>query len=244
MAKIISISNFKGGILKTTSTANIGACLALNGYNTLLIDLDPQFNLTTFWDAPNQENNIFKVLVEGQKVAPVKLRENLYIIPSEIELVRGELSLFPMMERESRLIKALNPIKDDFDFILIDCPPSLGLLTINAYYVCDLIFVPVECEYLSFNGLKVLDRALDALDMDIDKIFATKYDSRKVLHQSILETIQADNKAFKTAIRTNVASAESGTQHQSIFEYSPKSNGSKDYEALTNEIIKEYGKKK
>jgi|VirMetMinimDraft_7_1064189.scaffolds.fasta_scaffold16204_4 chromosome partitioning protein len=237
MGTTIAISNFKGGILKTTSTANTGACLASKGYRTLLIDLDPQFNLTTFWGIDNQKTNIFKILVEGQKIDPVKLRNNLYIVPSELELVRGELSIFPMMERESKLLKALKPIKDDFDFIIIDCPPSLGLLTINAYYACDLIFVPIECEYLSYNGLKVLERALDALDIDIDKIFATKYDGRKVLHQSILETIQADDRAFKTPIRTNVASAESGTAHQSIFEYSPNSNGAKDYENLTKEII-------
>jgi len=183
MGTTIAISNFKGGILKTTSTANIGACLASKGYRTLLIDLDPQFNLTTFWGIDNQKTNIFKILVEGQKIDPVKLRNNLYIVPSELELVRGELSIFPMMERESKLLKALKPIKDDFDFIIIDCPPSLGLLTINAYYACDLIFVPIECEYLSYNGLKVLERALDALDIDIDKIFAKKYDGRKVLNQ-------------------------------------------------------------
>ena len=244
MGKTIAISNHKGGILKTTSTANIGAHLASKGYRTLLIDLDPQFNLTTFFGVDSSDNNIFKVLVNSQSAEPIKIRESLFIIPSDIELVRGELAMFPMMERESRLIKALNPIKDKFDFILIDCPPALGLLTINAYYACDLIFVPVECEYLSFTGLKVLERALDSLEMDIDKIFATKYDSRKVLHQSIFETIREDERAFKTAIRTNVASAESATVNKTIFEYAPTSNGAKDYENLANEIISDYGKKK
>ncbi len=242
MGKVISISNFKGGQLKTTSTANIGAYLALKGYRTLLIDLDPQFNLTTLFNAPNIETNIFKVLVEGKPIEPVKLRENLFIIPSELELVRGELAMFPMMHRETRLDKALGKVKSDFDFVLIDCPPSLGLFTINAYFASDLIFVPLECEYLAFNGLKVLERALDALEMDIDRIFATKYDGRKVLHQSFLETIQADPRAFKTAIRTNVASAESGTEHKTIFEYAPTSNGAIDYKKLGDEIIKEYGK--
>ena len=242
MGTTISISNFKGGILKTTSTANVGASLALKGYKVLLIDLDPQFNLTTFFDAPNVNHNIFKVLVEGEAIKPIQLRDNLFIIPSELELVRGELSLFPMMHREHRLEKALNKVKGDFDFILIDCPPSLGLLTINAYFASDLIFVPVECEYLSYTGLNVLERALDSLEMDIDRIFATKYDKRKALHQEIFKTISSDKRAFKTAIRTNVASAESGTANQHIFEYAPSSNGAKDFEALTKEIIKEYGK--
>ncbi len=242
MSKTISLLNFKGGVGKTTSTYNIGYYLAMQGYKVLLIDADAQFNLTQM-AAAEQTGSLYRILKKQSVVSPHKITDNFYIIPSSLELIKADIELSGQIHREYILDKALKRIKTNFDFVLIDCAPSLGLTTVNAIFTSDLIFVPIEAEYLSLTGYSVLTEALDNIDYEIDKVFITKYDSRKVLNRSVKDSIfdKLGNRAFQTPIRQNVALAEAPTSSQSIFEYAPDSNGAKDYESLTKEIIKEYG---
>ena len=242
MSKTISLLNFKGGVGKTTSTYNIGYYLAKQGYKVLLIDADAQFNLSQM-AAADQTSSLYKILKKQSVVNPHKISDNFDIIPSSLELIKADIELSGQIHREYILDKALRRVKRNYDFVLIDCAPSLGLTTVNAIFTSDLIFVPIEAEYLSLTGYSVLTEALDNIDYEIDKVFITKYDSRKVLNRSVKDSIfdKLENNAFQTPIRQNVALAEAPTSNQSIFEYAPDSNGAKDYESLTKEIIKEYG---
>ena len=241
MDKVISISNFKGGVGKTTSTLNIGANLATRGKRVLLIDLDPQFNLTSSLLTEIPTDGIYGILCKGEKPKPIQVREQLELIPSSLELIRAENEITGKVHREFILDKALKTIKSQYDFILIDCPPALGNLTLNAYFASDLLFVPVEAEFLSFGGHKVLADALNDIGIEIDRIFLTRYDSRKILNKTVKDAILLDSKALKTVIRSNIALAEAPATKQTIFEYSPNSNGAKDYNSLTTEILEKYG---
>jgi chromosome partitioning protein len=240
---IISIANFKGGTGKTTSCMNIGAALAAAGKTVLLIDNDPQHNLTQCFGITDPEQTTYQVLTTDDQLEAVNVRERLFLIPSSIELKQAEQQLAGKFRREYILEKRLQPAKDQFDYILIDCAPSLGLATINALMTSDLIFVPVDAEILGLQGLNVLRSEIrDELQLDIDRVFITKYDSRKTLHRTVRTTIDQTGIAFKTAIRPNVSLAEAPAANQTIFEYAPSSNGAKDYQSLTKEILKTYGK--
>lgn len=242
MARTISISNFKGGVGKTTSTLNIGAQMAVLGHKVLLIDLDPQFNLTnSLTSLESNCVNTYTILCKGAKPEPKQVKENLFLIPSSLDLIRAEIELTSKIHREYILKKALKSLEKNFDFILIDCSPTLGNLTLNAYFASNQIFVPVESEFLSFGGYRVLESALSDIGIEIDHIFLTRYDRRKILNRTVKEAILSNPKAFKTIIRSNIALAEAPAKKQSIFEYSPKSNGAKDYKKLTQEILKYNG---
>lgn len=242
-AKTISISNFKGGVGKTTSTLNIGAAMARKGKRVLLVDLDPQYNLTTSLPTIDQPvPTAFNVLCEKAQPVPAEVAPNLHLIPSSLSLIKAETLLTSRLHREYILRKALEPLEPDFDFILLDCPPALGNITLNAYFASDLIFVPVEAEFLSFGGATVLQEALAEIEIEIDRIFLTRYDGRKTLNKEVKKAILADPRAFKTIIRSNVALAECPAHKQTIFDYSPRSNGAKDYDLLTTEIITNYAK--
>ena len=239
MSKVIAIANFKGGVGKTTSTVNIGAGLALKGYRVLLIDLDPQFNLTQSLGVEEAEAPVYGALKGSYPLQPVSVIEGLELIPSSIDLIRGEVELNYEFKREEILSKLLQPIRDSYDYILIDCPPSLGILTINAFVASDLIFVPIEAEYLSLKGYAVLNEAIGAVGLGVDRVFVTQYDSRIVLNRSVLEGIQENlkDKAFKTVIRQNIALAEAPIRGLDIFRYQPTSYGAEDYSSLVEEVI-------
>jgi chromosome partitioning protein len=239
MGKTISIANFKGGVGKTTSTINIGAALQQAGKKVLLIDLDPQFNLTQSLGVSDVERPVYGSLRGEYPLSPIKIMEGLDLVPSSLELIKAEIELAAEFKREDILNRLLANVTPQYDYILLDCPPSLGLLTINAFVASDDIYVPVEAEFLALKGYAVLSEAIGRIGLTIDKVFVTKYDGRKILNRNVLDTIQGSlgDAAFKTTIRENVALAEAPTQGLDIFRYAPRSIGADDYRALTQEIM-------
>lgn len=238
--KVISIGNFKGGVAKTTSTVNIGAGLNKLGKKVLLIDLDPQFNLTQSLGIEEPKHTIYEALVKEDKLEPIEVKPGLDVIASSLNLIRADIELSGKFKREFILTKLLEPIKDNYDYIILDCPPALGLLTINSFVASDFIYVPIEAEFLALKGYSVLTEALKLIGLEIDKVFITKYDKRKVLNRNVLESLREalEDKVFKTVIRTNIALAEAPTKGLDIYSYQPNSSGAKDYLELTKEILK------
>ena len=238
--KIIAVAIMKGGVGKTTSVLNIGAALAAKGHKTLLIDLDPQYNLSLALGVEEAQDNIYTAI--KAKVAPpaLEVTDNLYLIPSALELGRGEVEFNSEYERERLLKKLLQPIKKDYDFIIIDCPPSLGILTVNAIVASDYIISPIESSYLALKGYAILSESIEIIGKEIDRIFITRYDGRKIINRDILESLRESlgEKALQTVIRETVALSESPTQGVDIFRYDSKSRGAEDYNNLTNELIK------
>ena len=239
MGKIISIANFKGGVGKTTSTVNIGAGLSMEGKRILLIDLDPQFNLTQSLGLIDADKPIYGALRGEYALEPVAITEGLFIIPSSLDLIKAEIELSGEFKREEILSRLIAPLTAQYDYILIDCPPSLGLLTINAFIASDEIYVPIEAEFLALKGYAILSEAIGRIGLSIDHVFITKFDGRKVLNRNVLDTIRhsLSDIAFKTVIRENIALAEAPTQGLDIFRYAPKSVGADDYRQLIKEII-------
>ena len=239
MSKIISIANFKGGVGKTTSTVNIGVGMSLEGKRILLIDLDPQFNLTQSLGLFDTDKPIYGALRGEYALEPIALNETLFLIPSSLDLIKAEIELSGEFKREEILSRLLTPLKNQYDYILIDCPPSLGLLTINAFIASDEIYVPIEAEFLALKGYAILSEAIGRIGLSIDHVFITKFDGRKVLNRNVLDTIRHSlgDIAFKTVIRSNIALAEAPTQGLDIFRYAPKSVGADDYRQLVQEIL-------
>lgn len=239
MGKIISIANFKGGVGKTTSTVNIGAGLSMEGKRILLIDLDPQFNLTQSLGLLDAHKPIYGALRGEYALEPVAITEGLFIIPSSLDLIKAEIELSGEFKREEILSRLIAPLTHQYDFIFIDCPPSLGLLTINAFIASDEIYVPIEAEFLALKGYAILSEAIGRIGLSIDHVFITKFDGRKVLNRNVLDTIRhsLSDIAFKTVIRENIALAEAPTQGLDIFRYAPKSVGADDYRQLIKEIL-------
>jgi chromosome partitioning protein len=240
LSKIISIANFKGGVGKTTSTVNIGVGISLEGKRVLLIDLDPQFNLTQSLGLFDTDKPIYGALRGEYSLEPIEIAKGLHIIPSSLDLIKSEIELSGEFKREEILSRLIKPLKNQYDFILIDCPPSLGLLTINAFIASDEIYVPIEAEFLALKGYAILSEAIGRIGLSIDHVFITKYDGRKVLNRNVLDTIRHSlgETAFNTVIRENIALAEAPTQGLDIFRYAPKSIGADDYRQLVQEILK------
>ena len=239
MGKIISIANFKGGVGKTTSTVNIGAGLSMEGKRILLIDLDPQFNLTQSLGLLDADKPIYGALRGEYALEPIAITEGLFIIPSSLDLIKAEIELSGEFKREEILSRLIAPLTHQYDYIFIDCPPSLGLLTINAFIASDEIYVPIEAEFLALKGYAILSEAIGRIGLSIDRVFITKFDGRKVLNRNVLDTIRhsLSDIAFKTVIRENIALAEAPTQGLDIFRYAPKSVGADDYRQLIKEIL-------
>jgi chromosome partitioning protein len=244
--KIISISNHKGGVGKTTSCVNIGAALALKGKKVLLIDLDAQANLTQSLGIENEEDNIYTAIRGKTNIKPVEVSKNLFCVPSSLDLSGAEVELSSEAGREFILSELLKPLKKQYDYILIDCPPSLALLTINAFTASDAVLIPLQAQFLALKGVVKLTDILERVKARLNKkltlagIFITQYDKRKVLNKEVAETIRQryKGKVFKTEIRENIALAEAPTAKIDIFRYAPRSNGAADYKALTAEVVK------
>ena len=245
MTKIIALANHKGGVGKTTSVVSIGAVLADRGHKVLLIDLDAQANLTTSLTGNKvQERTIYNALREGKDIPVVKLKDNLSIVPSTLELAGIELQIGGVTSREFLLKDLIEPIQDDYDYILLDCPPSLGLVTINAFVASTDLYIPLKAEFLPFNGLKMITDILQMVkkrlnpSLTLSGIIVTQWDNRK-LNKMVEDEIKNNfgNIVFNTRIRTNIAIAEAPLSCKDIVSYNPQSNGAKDYSSLVDEIL-------
>ena len=245
-SKVITISNHKGGVGKTTSAINLGAGLNKLGKKVLLIDLDAQANLSQSLGLINQEKNIYGAIKGDYKLTPVTVLKGLDVVPSTLDLSGAEVELSGEAGREYILRELIEPIRKHYDYIIIDSPPSLGLLTINAFTASDEIFIPLQAQYLALQGLTKLIEVIDKIKKRLNKkvkvggVLITQYDNRKVLNRDIVEAVKSHfkNELFKTKIRDNIALAEAPTQGVDIFRYNSKSKGAEDYLALCKEVIK------
>ena len=250
MGKIISIANQKGGVGKTTTTVNLSTILAKKGKNILLIDADPQGNATSGLGVTKEvELSVYDVLIgetEIDETLQDTMIKNLKICPSNISLAGAEVQLVPMMSREQRLKTKLDKINDKYDFILIDCPPSLGLITLNAFTASDSVLIPIQCEYFALEGLGQLLNTVNLVkkhlnkDLDIEGALLTMYDARTNLSNQVVKEVKKyfENKVYKTVIPRNVRLSEAPSYGMPISLYDPKSKGAKSYEKFTKEFLK------
>jgi chromosome partitioning protein len=246
MVKIFAISNHKGGVGKTTSSVNIGAGLALNNKKVLLIDLDPQSNLTQSLGIKNPVNTIYDYLRGEKTIIPIEVKKNLYVIASSLDLSAAEIELSSEPGREYILKDILDTIQDKYDYILIDCPPSLGILTINALTAADKVIIPMQAEYLPLKGLAKLNEVIDKIrnrlnkKLEIGCVFFTQFDNRKVLNRDISGSVKDffGEKVLDSNIATNISLAEAPSQGKDIFWYAKNSKGANDYKNLCEELIK------
>lgn len=245
MGKIISLLNHKGGVGKTTSAINIGAGLVELGKKVLLIDLDPQANLTLSLGIPRQPVTIYEAMRGESELAPFTVKEGLDVVISVLDLSGAEMELINEAGREFILRELFEPVKDEYDYIIIDCPPSLGLLTLNALTSSDYVIIPLQTQFLALQGLAKIKQVVQKVKLRLNKrlqiggVIATMYDNRKVLNRDVVETIKKyfGPLVFNTLIRDNVALAEAPAQRKDIFAYSRSSSGARDYLDLCKEII-------
>lgn len=249
MGIIVSLLNHKGGVGKTTSAINIGAGFVELGRKALLIDLDPQANLTISLGVPRQKVTIYEALRGEGDLRPYTYKPGLDVITSSLDLSGAEMELINEAGREFILRELLNPFTEMYDYIIIDCPPSLGLLTLNALTSSRYVLIPLQTEFLAVQGLAKIKQVIDKVRFRLNKnlemggVIATMYDSRRVLNRDVVDTIHKyfGEKVFKTYIRDNVALAEAPAQRRDIFAYSPKSPGAQDYLDLCKEILERLG---
>lgn len=244
-AKVITIANHKGGVGKTTSAASVGCGLALKGKRVLLVDLDAQQNLSfTLTREEDPEASIYDALVKDEPLPIVKVTENVDLVPSSLELARAEIDMATKIAREGILRSLLEEYADSYDFIIIDCPPSLGIVTTNALVASDKLYIPLTAEALPLKGLTMLDDVVREVrkrvnpNLELGAVFFTRYNNRK-LNKEVVTMIENryGDKVFKTKIRENIALAEMPLSGKSIFGYDRRSNGAKDYMALVEEIL-------
>ncbi len=252
MAKTICIVNQKGGVGKTTSSVNISAALASLGKRVLIVDLDPQGNASSGLGLKRhefQDANVYHLLISEAQVDEVIYKtafENLFVIPANADLVGAEIELVNEHRREYRLKEAFQHIDDRFDFIFIDCPPSLGLLTLNALTSAQSFLVPLQCEYYALEGLSQLLNTAGLVkkslnpELKIEGILLTMFDSRNNLSHQVVGEIRSHfaDKVFKSVIPRNVRLSEAPSHGLPIFEYDAKSVGSRKYMELAEEIVK------
>lgn len=245
MGKIISLLNHKGGVGKTTSAINIGAGLVEHGKKVLLVDLDPQANLTLSLGIPRQNVTIYECLRGESDPEPFNVKPGLDVITSTLDLSGAEMELINEAGREYILTELFDPLTAEYDYIIIDCPPALGLLTLNALTCSDYVYIPLQTEFLALQGLAKIKQVIDKVRFRLNKklqiggVIATMYDKRKVLNRDVVETIRKyfGPKVFDTLIRDNVALAEAPSQRKDIFEYNSSSPGAVDYFNLSAEIL-------
>jgi len=253
-ATVVAIANQKGGVGKTTTTVSLGAALAQGGARVLLVDLDPQGNSSTGLDVriSPEEPSVYDAIVEGLPVAQAVRStavEGLTVLPSSLELAGAEVELVQAMARERALARALEPARDDYDVILIDCPPSLGLLTINAFVAADQLLVPIQCEYYALEGLSQLLRTVGLVEenlnpgLSIGGVALTMYDARTRLAQQVVDEVRSyfGPRAFETVIPRNVRLSEAPSYAQPITVFDPESRGADAYRGLAEEFAQRLG---
>lgn len=263
--KVFVIANQKGGVGKTTTTMNLSASLALMKKKVLMIDMDPQSNLSSgigftqqfdkqSWNSNDiaPYKNIYDVLVHGESISSVFVSTstpNLFLVPSHLSLAGAEIEMVNMLSRETLLKKAIQNIQENFDYVIIDCPPSLGLLTINALSSADYILIPIQCEYFALEGLGQLIETTKLIKginpkLTVGGVILTMYDSRTKLSENVVNDVQDFFKdtAFESIVPRNVRLSEAPSYGKTIFQYDSKSTGALAYKKLGKEFVKRFDK--
>ena len=251
MGRVIAIANQKGGVGKTTTSVNLSACLAFLGKKVLLMDIDPQGNASSGIGVSkgDLETCVYDVLIDDEPVENVVLQskvENLHVLPATISLAGAEIELVSTISRELRLKNALEGVRERYDYIIIDCPPSLGLLTINALTAADSIIIPVQCEYYALEGLSQLLSTIRLVqkhlnkNLMIDGVLLTMLDARTNLGLQVIEEVKKyfQDKVYKTVVPRNVRLSEAPSHGEPIITYDAKSRGAEVYLELAREVIK------
>ncbi|NLP18186.1 MAG: ParA family protein [Firmicutes bacterium] len=250
MGKVMAVVNQKGGVGKTTTTVNLGACLALLGQRVLVIDIDPQGNATSGLgiDKESVEQCIYDVLIEDldleRVILPTEI-EDLFLVPSAIRLAGAEIELVPAISREMKLKRALEKVRAEYDFVLIDSPPSLGLLTINALTAADSVLVPIQCEYYALEGLSQLMNSIRLVqkhlnpDLKLEGVLLTMFDARTNLAIQVVEEVKGffRDKVYCTIIPRNVRLSEAPSHGKPVILYDPKCRGAEVYQDLAEEVM-------
>lgn len=250
MGRTIAIANQKGGVGKTTTAINLSACLAEKGKKVLAVDMDPQGNMTSGLgvDKDSVENTIYNLIIGESKMEEVLIKdvlENLDIIPTNIDLSGAEIELLDVEEKEYIVRNDIDKIKDNYDFIIIDCPPSLSMLTINAMTTADSVLVPIQCEYYALEGLSQLIHTVELVrdrlnpKLTIEGVVFTMYDARTNLSLQVVENVKdnLEQTIYKTIIPRNIRLAEAPSYGIPINKYDPKSAGAESYLRLADEVI-------
>lgn len=257
MGKSIAIFNQKGGVGKTTTNINLAACLAMHGQKILILDIDPQGNTTSGMGISKKglENTMYEVLIEEDFDTTKAIRETsvkgLKIIPASVQLAGAEIELVELEGREKRLKKALDKVKDEFDYIFIDCPPSLGLLTINSLTAVDSVLIPIQCEFYALEGVSQLMSTVDLVkksfnpNLEIEGVILSMFDGRTNLSIQVVEEVKNyfKEKVYTTVIPRNVRLAEAPSYGLPITEYDPYSKGAEAYMEFAEEFLESEGKK-
>lgn len=248
-ARVISFGNHKGGVGKTTTTASVGSILSSKGFKVLVIDLDAQANLTVSLLKEEQDDSIYYTLTGRSKELPIiPITENLSIVPASLQLAMAEMELTAVISREKILAELLEKEKENYNFILIDCPPSLGLLTLNAFTASNEIIVPLVAEVLPFKGLTMINDFINQVqhrlnpEAHITGILITRWEATR-LTKDIEERLrqQLGSLVFTTKIRKNITIAEAPLESKNIVEFDPKCNGAQDYRTFTDELLARFG---
>ena len=250
MGRVIAVANQKGGVGKTTTAINLSACLAEKGQKVLAIDMDPQGNMTSGLgiDKDEVEKNIYDLMIGQVGVEEVLQKEaieNLDIIPTSIDLSAAEIELIGVDDKEFIIRNAIAPIKDNYDYIIIDCPPSLSMLTINAMTTADSVLVPIQCEYYALEGLSQLIHTVELVKerlnpiLKIEGVVFTMYDARTNLSLQVVENVKENlqQNIYKTIIPRNIRLAEAPSYGMPINLYYPKSTGASAYQRLADEVM-------
>lgn len=250
LGRVIAIANQKGGVGKTTTAINLGAALALAGHPTLLIDLDPQGNTSSGVgiDKNHVDVTVYQCLLGLQPaekaIVPTQL-SNLYLFPATVDLIGAEIELVFLEEREKRLCRALNGVHDRFEYVLIDSPPSLGLLTLNALTAANGVLIPLQCEFFALEGLTQLLRTIRRIkqnlnpDLSIEGVLLTMFDARTLLSQQVADEVRRhfEGTVFTTVIPRTVRLSEAPSHGLPILLYDPRSRGAQAYRTLAEELL-------